>query len=257
MKRNNNRKKISTKLIKLLVKITLLLITLNLGTWGVKKIVTTGEFKAEIKWQIDDKLPLTRTMLEQLIKPLIKNKYQLNTNKIKQVLEDQPWISTVSITVDALFFNRIKISINSQKISMRWENIDCKKNNKPNCMGYISNNGELFIPKKITDSDAVLARTKIDQKTITQLYQNYQTYQKITGKMLIKSFSKTYIEKLTFEPNIKVILGYQQQQQRLIRFLKIYKELKKKISRKKLNHATFDMRYPKGFTLKYNTILKK
>jgi cell division protein FtsQ len=69
--------------------------------------------------------------------------------------------------------------------------------------------------------------------------------------MLIKSFSKTHIEQLTFEPDIKVILGYQQQQQRLVRFLKAYKELKKKISRKKLNKSTFDMRYPKGFTLKH------
>ena len=249
--RYNKRKKLSAKPIKLLIKSLVVLIMLNLGAWGAKRVVNTGFFKAEIKWQIDNKLPITQIMLEKSIHPLIKNEYQLNINEIKQALENQPWIAKVSITADPLFFNRIKINIDSQQIAMRWENIDCKTNNKPNCTGYISNNGELFIPKKITASDVVLARTKIDRETITLLYQNYQEYQKITGEMLIKSFSKTHIEQLTFEPDIKVILGYQQQQQRLVRFLKAYKELKKKISRKKLNKSTFDMRYPKGFTLKH------
>jgi cell division protein FtsQ len=45
-----------------------------------------------------------------------------------------------------------------------------------------------------------------------------------------------------------VILGYQQQEQRLERFIKAYSKLKPS---KKINQITFDMRYPKGFTLSY------
>jgi hypothetical protein len=40
-------------------------------------------------------------------------------NEIKQALENQPWIAKVSITADPLFFNRIKINIDSQQIAMR------------------------------------------------------------------------------------------------------------------------------------------
>jgi cell division protein FtsQ len=65
--------------------------------------------------------------------------------------------------------------------------------------------------------------------------------------MLIKSFSKTHIDRLVFKPNIKVNLGYQQKNQRLARFLKAYKKLRKKVARKRLDKATYDMRYPKGF----------
>jgi cell division protein FtsQ len=48
--------------------------------------------------------------------------------------------------------------------------------------------------------------------------------------MLIKSFSKTHIDRLVFKPNIKVNLGYQQKNQRLARFLKAYKKLRKKVA---------------------------
>jgi len=66
---------------------------------------------------------------------------------------------------------------------------------------------------------------------------------------VIKSFSKTNIDQLTLEPNVKVILGYQKQDERLGRFIKAYNKLKK--SNSKVKQATFDMRYPKGFALSY------
>ena len=56
------------------------------------------------------------------------------------------------------------------------------------------------------------------------------------------------VVKLTFKPNIKVILGYQQQEQRLGRFLKAYAKLKPS---KKTKQVVFDMRYPKGFAMSY------
>ena len=67
--------------------------------------------------------------------------------------------------------------------------------------------------------------------------------------MKIKSISRTNIDQLVIEPNIKVILGYQMQNERLINFKKSYMMHRKKTSR--VERATFDMRYPKGFTLSY------
>ncbi|SMN15283.1 hypothetical protein CRYPD_463 [uncultured Candidatus Thioglobus sp.] len=248
--RYNKRQKPLIERLKPLAKILAVFIALSLSIWGGVKIMDTGFLKAEIEWEIDKKLPITQTMLEKSIHPLIKGKYQFDTNEIKQTLENQPWIAKVHIG-SQLFSNKIQINIKSQQIAMRWKNIDCKTDNAPNCIGYISSNGELFIPEKTVISDAPFAHSKADQETVTQLYQDYQKYQNTTKKMLIKSFFKMHIDTLVLKPNIKVILGYQQQQQRLARFLKVYKELRKKISRKNLDKATYDMRYPKGFSLKY------
>ena len=49
-------------------------------------------------------------------------------------------------------------------------------------------------------------------------------------------------------PNIKIILGYDKQNQRLKRFIKIYNRIQNK---KRIKNATFDMRYSKGFALSY------
>ena len=131
---------------------------------------------------------------------------------------------------------------------MRWENINCITKNKTNCVGYISTTGELFIPKTMIPSDAVLARSEENQTKIIKLYTDYQDYQILSGDMVITAFSRTNIDQLTFNPNIKVILGYQQQEQRLERFIKAYAKIKPS---KKVKQVTFDMRYPKGFSLSY------
>ncbi len=219
--------------------------------WNVLKIMEGSFLKAEIKWEIDDKLPIAQIVLEKNIHSLIYNKYQFDKNKIKEMLEFQPWVAKAHVT-DKWPSNDIKIKIESQQIAMRWENIACKNNKEPNCMGYISNNGELFVPQKIIASKTPLARSKAGQEIIMQFYKDYQSYQEEAGEMLIKSFSRTHIDKLTFKPDIKVVLGYQQKHKRLQRFLKSYKKLKTKIKKTKLQYSNFDMRYPKGFAIKYH-----
>lgn len=247
-KNYNTRKKTTTQRLALVIKILSVLIIIAFVVWAAAKTKGAEFLKTKVEWQIDDNLPIAKAILAKKIKPLIENKYQLNLTKIKQALESQPWIAKVHIK--RLFFNTIQINIESRQIAMRWKNTNCKTKNTPNCFGYISNNGILFIPKKKVKSDAVLARSKVDKVIIAQLYQDYQNYLKISEKMRIKSFSKTHIDKLVFKPSIKVVLGYQQKHQRLKRFLKAYKELRKTISKTKLNRATFDMRYPKAFALK-------
>lgn len=247
-KRYNTRKKTIAQHLTLVVKIFAALVLLSLITWGVPKIKNIDTLKTKIEWQVDNNLPINQSILKTIVQPLIKDKVQLDLIKIKQVLENEPWV--VKAYVKRLFFNAIQINVESQQIAMRWENTECKTEHTPSCSGYISNNGTLFTPQKRVKSDAALARSKADQGIVTQLYQDYQNYQKAVGKMNIKSLSKTHIDQLIFTPNIKVILGCQQKQQRLARFLKVYAKLRKTTSKAKLNRATFDMRYPKGFVLK-------
>ncbi|BAS68102.1 cell division protein FtsQ/DivIB [Bathymodiolus septemdierum thioautotrophic gill symbiont] len=248
-RRYNAHKKTTAQRLMPIAKILSILIILGFTIWGVVKIKEMDFLQTKITWQIDNNLLVAQSHLESKVQPLIKNKYLLlNLIEIKQVLENEPWIATANIK--RLFFNSIQVSIKTHKIAMRWENINCKQKSVPGCLGYISTNGTLFMPRKTVKSNAVLAHSKAEQAVITQLYQDYQNYQKSSGEMRIHAFSKTQIDTLIFKPNIKVILGYQQKQQRLERFLKAYKELKKTTPKVKLNRASFDMRYPKGFSLK-------
>ncbi|CAC9573307.1 hypothetical protein [uncultured Gammaproteobacteria bacterium] len=246
----NKRTKTRGEKIKPLAISFAILSTIGLIVWGVLSVMESPFLKAKIHWEIDSQLPIAPIVLKKSIHSLTDNKYQFDTDKIKQILEFQPWVAKAHITEQWLS-NDIQIKIKSQQIAMRWENNDCKKKKTLHCTGYISNNGELFTPQKTVKSEAPLAHSKAKKEIVMQLYQDYQDYQKQAGKMPIKSFSKTHIDQLIFKPNIKVNLGYQQKKQRLARFLKTYKKLRKKVARKKLDKATFDMRYPKGFTFKY------
>lgn len=250
-RRYNTRKKTTVQRLIPIVKILSILIVVGLILWGAGKVKDMDSLKATLKWQIDNTLVVTQSQLEKDIQPLIKDAILLDLIAIKQRLESQPWIAQAQIKRS--FFNAIQINIKTHKIAMRWENTDCPTKDTSPCSGYISHAGILFVPKKKIEYNAVnavLAHSKADKIVITQLYHDYQNYQKISAKMHIQSFSKTHLDQLILEPNIKVVLGYQQQQQRLIRFLKAYKALRKKISKHRLNQATFDMRYPKGFSLK-------
>ncbi|SEH84550.1 protein containingPolypeptide-transport-associated, FtsQ-type domain [Bathymodiolus azoricus thioautotrophic gill symbiont] len=82
--------------------------------------------KAKIHWEIDSQLPIAPIVLKKSIHSLTDNKYQFDTDKIKQILEFQPWVAKAHITEQWLS-NDIQIKIKSQQIAMRWENNDCKK----------------------------------------------------------------------------------------------------------------------------------
>ena len=243
----NKRQKTLTQLLMQIAKILPFFIVLGLISWGIFSTNTAELLKADVRWDVDKKPPINQHILKEKIQPLIQDKYQFDLHEIKLALESEPWVNKADI--ERLFWNSIQIKIEFQKIAMRWEHSHCKSKEQINCVGYISTQGELFIPKEIIPSDVILARSKPDKNTIAQLYTDFQYYQSSVSPMAIKTFSKTNIDQLTLEPNVTVILGYQKQKERLDRFLKAYSKLKKK--NRKIKRATFDMRYPKGFALSY------
>jgi cell division protein FtsQ len=245
--RHNKRKKTITQLLLPIARALPFFAILAFIVWSVLKSNPTEFLKVDIQWNIDERLPINQTALANKIQPLIQDKYQLDLHQIKQALENESWVSKAHI--NRLFWNSIQIDVEAKLIAMRWKNINCKEKDIANCTGYISTDGELFTPKKSVVSNAVLAFSKQDQIIVSKLYADYKHYQELSNPMAIKSFSKTNIDQLTLEPNVKVILGYQKQDERLGRFIKAYNKLKKSNSRVK--QATFDMRYPKGFALSY------
>jgi cell division protein FtsQ len=246
----NKRQKTPTQLLVPFVKAAPFFIILGLMIWGVLSTNPAELLKADVRWDIAKTPPIDQRILKEKIQPLIQDKYQLDLHEIKLALESEPWVNKADI--ERLFWNSIQIKIEFQQIAMRWEHSHCKSKEQINCVGYISTQGALFMPKKIIPSDAILARSKPDTNIITQLYTDFEYYRSSVDPMVIKTFSKTNIDQLTLEPNVTVILGYQKQKERLDRFLKAYSdwlELKKK--NKKVKRVTFDMRYPKGFALSY------
>ncbi|BBB22891.1 cell division protein FtsQ [Abyssogena phaseoliformis symbiont OG214] len=245
-KRRSRRKK---SIYQPVFKLISIIVLLGFITWGIQNTHLSEFLKVDINWEIDKNLPVTQQALKQHILPLITETYQLNLHEIKHELERHPWVAEAEVS--RLFWNFINIKISAQQISMRWKNKDCPNDTKTQiCQGYISTKGGLFTPDKIIKSDAIIATSAHNKDIAKTLFDDYQTYQTIIKPMVITSVFKTNIDTLFIKPNIKVVLGYQKQQKRLKNFVKVYKKLRQSIAHAKLNRATFDMRYAKGFSLK-------
>ncbi len=192
-------------------------------------------FEPKISWEVNGSLTTETSQYDRLIEPLLNNKYLIDLSQLKEKVEQHPWISGAEVS--RLFWNKIRIAVVRHEIAMRWGS-----------EGYISTQGVLFKPNLSIDSGAPIAIVSEDQ--IGQFYVDFLNYQSILGPLIIKQFERSLIDELTLEPNMKVILGYQQQSKRLKVFMKAYDQLKR--SSKIRERGIFDMRYPKGFALSYS-----
>ena len=228
------RKPVKLVILGLLKKLTYLFIFLLLA--GLIYVIDGSELlEPKISWEIDGSLATETAQYDQLIKPLLNNKYLIDLSQLKETVEQHPWVSRAEVS--RLFWNKIRIAVEKHNIAMRWGS-----------EGYISNQGVLFKPNLSIDSDAPLAIVSEDR--IEQFYIDFMNYQSILGPLIIKKFKRSHIDELTLEPNVQVILGYQKQSERLQVFIKAYEQLKG--SSKIREKGIFDMRYPKGFALSYS-----
>ena len=191
----------------------------------------------KIAWEIDGQLVSDAQRYEDLVKPLINNKYLLNLNQIKDKLRESAWVSDAQ--AQRIFWNQIKVSIQEHDIAMRW-----------NAEGYISSKGVLFKPNLTVISDAPLGI--FAEMNVAESYFDFRQYQAILEPVKISIFKRTSIDELTLENNIKVILGHQKQKERLEIFVKSFEKLKK--YKKIRTRGIFDMRYPNGFALSYSPL---
>ena len=228
------RKPFKLVLIQFLKKLTYLFIFL-LFAGLIYVIDSSNLFEPKISWEVDGSLTTETAQYVRLIEPLLNNKYLIDLSQLKEKIEQSPWVAKVEVS--RLFWNKIRIAVLKHDIAMRWGS-----------EGYISNQGVLFQPNFSIDSDAPIAVVSKDQ--IEQFYVDYINYQSILDPLSINKFERSHIDQLILEPNVKVILGYQQQGERLQVFIKAYDKLKG--SSKIRKRGIFDMRYPKGFALSYS-----
>ena len=194
-------------------------------------------FEPKIAWEINGELVSDAQRYEDLVKPLIQNKYLLNLNQIKEKLRESALVSDAQ--AQRIFWNQIKVSIQEHDVAMRW-----------NATGYISSKGVLFKPNLTVKTDAPIGI--FDETNVAESYSDFRQYQAILEPVKISIFKRTSIDELTLENNIKIILGHQKQKERLEIFVKSFEKLKK--YKKIRTRGIFDMRYPNGFALSYSPL---
>ena len=193
--------------------------------------------KPNVSWEIKGELQAQAYEYDELIEPLLINKYLLNLSQIKNKLEESPWISNVE--VERIFWNRIRVGLEKHDIAMRY-----------GTEGYISSRGILFKPNLTINSDKPIGI--VSETEVKQFYSDFTMYQSILEPVKITLFERTSIDELTLDNNIKVILGHQNQNERLELFVKSFDKLKK--YEKIRTRGIFDMRYPNGFALSYSPL---
>ena len=174
---------------------------------------------------------------DNLIKPAIGNKYFIKLSQIKENVEKHPWVSIAN--VERVFWNKIKVTIENHDISMKFGS-----------EGFISSKGVLFKPKFLINSDAPIGITS--EENIDLFYNDFKKYQSILGPIKIAYFERSAIDQLKLDNNIKIILGFQKQSERLDLFIKVYEKLKK--NEKIRTRGIFDMRYPRDFAFSYSPL---
>ena len=238
--RKNQIKKQKTPLLSVLKSIARKLIYLFLALSFVLVLYAIDRSKLldpNISWEIDGKLITKSNRYDDVIEPLINNKYLLSLSHIKSKLKDSPWVDDVE--TQRIFWNRIKVSIREHDIAMRWGS-----------EGYISSKGILFKPNLTINSDTPIGL--FSEFNAKDSYFDFIKYQSILEPVKITIFKRTSIDELTLENNIKVILGHQKQNERLELFVKSFDKLKK--YEKIKTRGIFDMRYPNGFALSYSPL---
>jgi len=223
-------------LIKVFNKLTYFLLALSI-VFVIYLIDRSKLLEPHISWEIDGELTTQAYKYDDLIKPLLKNKYLLNLNQIKSKVSENPWV--LNVETQRIFWNRIKVSIKKHDIAMRWGS-----------QGYISSQGILFKPNLTINSNAPIGL--VSEARVKNFYYDFTQYQSILDPIKISTFERNSIDELTLDNNIKVILGHQKQNERLEIFVRSFEKLKK--YKKIRTRGIFDMRYPNGFALSYSPL---
>ena len=111
------RKPFKLVILKLLKKLTYLIIFL-LFIGLIYVIDSSDLFEPKISWEVDGSLTTETAQYEQLIKPLLNNKYLIDLSKLKAKVEQHPWITRAEVS--RLFWNKIRIAVVKHEIAMRW-----------------------------------------------------------------------------------------------------------------------------------------
>lgn len=165
---------------------------------------------------------------------LSANFMDIDLSNLNAKIKENPWVASADISRQ--FWLKIAIVVRIKTAVLRM-----------NSGGYIDSQGQYFLPKYTLSNNLPLAVGK--QKNSQKIYQNYQKYQQILGQEFpIQVIKQSEVTQLIVGNNTTLKLGYNQQKQRLKKFIYLADKLREKQG--SLNHLTIDLRYAKGLVVK-------
>ena len=195
------------------------------GTNPVKDVIKEGIFKYSNQSRIDD-------ILKNYIS---KEIYQINLRKLKNLIEEDPWIKNAQIILDPP--NRITVKIAEFKPLFLWNNLL-----------YVDKDGSIVETGKYLIKNILEISSEQDNKVY--MYDLYLNLQKILSEIDID------IIKLSKNNNMIVILTskyrffvrHADYESKLKEFLSVYEQFLLTQKSEKIR-KNIDLRYPTGFAV--------
>ncbi|MCB1754308.1 MAG: FtsQ-type POTRA domain-containing protein [Gammaproteobacteria bacterium] len=191
---------------------------------------------------------LSKPQLMQIVKKHTqKGFFGLNIEDVREEILSLPWIK--SAYVRRVLPDRLHVDIEERTAMMQW-----------NEHGLIDDSGDIFYPHQLSDANTDIAEWQARfahlphirgaEERSDYLQQTFINYQRQLGddvpELLGLYEDDRHSQTLLLAGRVIVRLGYEQLDQRLNRFRKLFSQYVPDTS---AGNLQFDMRYPNGFTV--------
>lgn len=176
------------------------------------------------------------------IQPLEKGSFfAIDTQKIQQTILSNPWAANVAIR--KIWPNNLLITIQEQRPAARW-----------GLHAFINQNGQLFTPSDGINNAYQLPLLSGPQQDLNKVWQHFQAYNQLLAPLQL-SVSQLHEStdgcwRLQLSNNLPVILGCEEPDQRLERFVALYPHL---IADHPGQPQYVDLRYQHGMAIKWQS----
>lgn len=181
---------------------------------------------------------ITHAEVKQAVVPFIDTGFfSVKLHALSNKLLDLPWVASVSVS--RIWPGTLEITIYEQKAFVRWNN------------GVLTANGEAFFPAQSTIPTELpwLQGPQGQQQQVLGAYQAMSTMLKPIGLSISRlTLSDRWAWSMQLKNGINVLIGRNQPQQHLARFINAYKPV---LAARSANVAQVDLRYPNGMAVNW------
>lgn len=194
----------------------------------LKSVAVEGQFRF-----------LTKDRTMQLITAEIDDDFlQLDLNRLKTVLQDDPWIERVTLT--RRWPDTLLVKITEQKPIARWDE-----------NGFVNQSGEII---RVTETDKLLGLPWLqghqeNAREIMQQYQDLSTLLRSRGLEIIAlSCDNKKSWRITLKNDVEIAIGREQVMEKLRRFVTVYDNF---LSSVWGDVKAIDVRYTNGVSVRW------
>ncbi len=191
--------------------------------------------------QVQIDAPFQRVPAEQLREVVSKHVgggfFNVDIAEVTSALVALPWVDRASVR--RLWPDTLAVSVVEQKPLARWAG-----------GGLVNERGELFFPEDMTGLDKLVV-FEGDKSAVVNMARRYREISRQLGAVHVGLSSMTLTSRRSWElgldNGISVMLGRDETETRLRRFVRFYPGLSAKLA----DVVRIDMRYPNGFAVKW------